>query len=119
MAKLAEDVFAQTMSPEMLEASDRRAQELIEEFDTLQQLRKSLDLTQEAIGSKLGKKQVSIAQLEKRSDLLLSTLKTYVEALGGELELTVRFKDKPPVRLIGFAKDANTEPAQVKQGAAV
>lgn len=118
MAKLAQDVFAQTMSPEMLEASDRRALELIEEFDTLQQLRKSLDLTQEAIGSKMGKRQVSIAQLEKRSDLLLSTLTTYVEALGGELELTVHFKDKPPVRLTGLTGKTTADAFGAKKGAA-
>jgi DNA-binding XRE family transcriptional regulator len=83
MAISADDVFAETMSPELLEASDLRAKELFQEFETLQQLRKARSLTQEHIGQKLGKKQVSIAQLEKRSDFLLSTLKGYVKALGG------------------------------------
>lgn len=49
----------------------------------------------------LGKKQVLVAQIEKRSDFLLSTLRDYVEALGGELELVVKFKDHAPVRLKG------------------
>lgn len=104
MAKAADDVFAETMSAEMIEASDRRARELLDEYDTLQKLRRALDLTQEHIGRKMGKKQVSVAQLEKRSDFLLSTLRDYVEALGGELELVVKFKDHAPVRLAGMGE---------------
>jgi len=102
----ANDLFAETMTEEMIEASDRRFKELMEEFDNLQALRKSLGLTQEYIGGKIGKKQVSVAQLEKRSDFLLSTLRQYVEALGGELELVVKFKDKKAARLSGFGSRA-------------
>ena len=102
MVKPAHEVFAGTMSAEMIEASDLRAQALLQDFETLQQLRKALDLTQEQIGQQMGKKQVSIAQIEKRSDVLLSTLRDYIEALGGELDLIVRFKDRAPVRLAGL-----------------
>ncbi len=104
MAKSAKDVFAETMTPEMIEASDLRAKELLEEYDTLQKLRKALDLTQEHVGKKMGKKQVSVAQIEKRSDFLLSTLRDYVGALGGEPELVVKFKDHAPVRLAGIGE---------------
>lgn len=104
MARSATDVFTETMTPDMMAASDLRARELLEEYDTLQKLRKALDLTQEHIGRKMGKKQVSVAQLEKRSDFLLSTLRDYVEALGGELELVVKFKDHAPVRLAGIGE---------------
>ncbi|WP_180899559.1 XRE family transcriptional regulator [Martelella soudanensis] len=109
MAKSAEDVFAETMTPEMIAASDLRAKELLEEYDTLQKLRKALDLTQEHIGKKMGKKQVSVAQLEKRSDFLLSTLREYVEALGGELELVVKFEGHDPVRLAGIGEKSISE----------
>lgn len=102
MAISADDVFAETMSPELIKASDLRTRELLEEFETLQQLRKARALTQEHVGRKLGKKQVSVAQLEKRSDFLLSTLRGYVKALGGELDLVVRFKDHAPVVLAGL-----------------
>jgi DNA-binding XRE family transcriptional regulator len=104
MAKSATEVFAETMTPDRIAASDLRARELLNEYDTLQKLRKALDLTQEHIGRKMGKKQVSVAQLEKRSDFLLSTLRDYVEALGGELELVVKFKDHAPVRLAGIGE---------------
>lgn len=106
MAISADDLFAETMTKDMIEASDRRYKELLEEFDDLKALRKSMGLTQESIGEKIGKKQVSVAQLEKRSDFLLSTLRQYVEALGGELELVVKFKDKKPARLAGLGSAA-------------
>lgn len=102
MVKPANEVFAETMTAEMIEASDLRTQALLQDFETLQQLRKALNRTQEQIGQQMGKKQVSVAQLEKRSDVLLSTLRDYIEALGGELDLIVRFKDRAPVRLAGL-----------------
>lgn len=117
MAKAADDVFAETMSPDMIAASDRRVRELLEEYDTLQKLRKARSMTQEHIGRTLGKKQVSIAQLEKRTDFLLSTLREYVRALGGELDLIVRFQGHAPVRLTGIGEESQAETA--KDGKAV
>lgn len=114
MAISADDVFAETMSPDLIKASDLRTKELIQEFETLQQLRKARSLTQEYIGQKLGKKQVSIAQLEKRSDFLLSTLRGYVNALGGELDLVVRFKDHAPVVLSGIGDESIGEIPRAK-----
>ncbi len=78
------------------------AARLTEEYQTLQELRKSQDLTQERLAKDLGKSQVSIARMEKRSDLLISTVRSYVEAMGGELNLVVRFPGKPPVILDGL-----------------
>ncbi len=70
---------------------------------TLQELRKAHDLTQEALAAKLNIKQENVSRIEKRSDLLLSTLRGYVEAMGGELELIVQFPDSPPITLDGFS----------------
>jgi len=106
MAISADDVFAETMSPDMIEASDIRTKELLDEYDTLQKLRKARALTQEHIGRKMGKRQVSVAQLEKRSDFLISTLREYVKALGGELDLVVRFKDHASVLLAGVGEES-------------
>ncbi len=106
MSISADDVFETAMSAEEVAASNRRTKELLEEFETLQKLRKARELTQETIAKRMGKKQVSVAQLEKRSDLLLSTLREYVQALGGELDLVVRFKGRDPVLLAGFGEEA-------------
>jgi DNA-binding XRE family transcriptional regulator len=89
----------QRMSPEMRAAAEADAARMIAEELTLRDLRKALHMTQERLAAELGVKQESISSLEKRSDMLLSTLRHYVGALGGELELLVKFPDRPPVVL--------------------
>jgi transcriptional regulator with XRE-family HTH domain len=78
---------------------DARAAELIAEEMTLRDLRRALDRTQVRLARELGVKQETVSRLEKRSDMLLSTLRSYVEAMGGELELLATFPDRPPIRL--------------------
>lgn len=82
---------------------DRRYEEQRARYLTLQELRKAQNLTQEALASKLNIKQENVSRLEKRSDLLLSTLKGYIEAMGGQLQLVVQFPDSPPITLDGFS----------------
>jgi transcriptional regulator with XRE-family HTH domain len=79
-----------------------RAKELIAKEMTLRDLRKALELTQVDIGSKLHMNQEAISRLERRSDLLLSTLVSYIKAMGGELNLTAKFPNRPLVKLSGF-----------------
>jgi hypothetical protein len=78
---------------------DARAALLIAEEMTLRDLRRALERTQVHLARKLGVKQETVSRLEKRSDMLLSTLRGYIEAMGGELDLLARFPDRPPVRL--------------------
>ena len=68
-------------------------------YMTLKDLRRAQDMTQAHLAKQLGKSQVTIAQMEKRTDLLLSTLRHYVEAIGGRLDLVVRFPGQAPVFL--------------------
>lgn len=76
-----------------------RADMLIAEQMTLQDLRKARSLTQERMSELLHIGQDSVSRLEKRSDLLLSTLRSYVSAMGGTLELVAKFEDRAPVIL--------------------
>jgi transcriptional regulator with XRE-family HTH domain len=69
-----------------------RARELLGEEMALQQLRKAHRLTQEQMARALHVGQDSISKLESRSDLLISTLRSYVEAMGGALKIVVEFK---------------------------
>jgi transcriptional regulator with XRE-family HTH domain len=78
---------------------DARAAELIAEEMTLRDLRRAQGRTQVHLARALGVKQETVSRLEKRSDMLLSTLRGYVEAMGGELDLLAKFPDRPPVRL--------------------
>jgi transcriptional regulator with XRE-family HTH domain len=84
---------------------EARAAELIAEEMTLRELRKARKLTQVRIAKALGVTQDSVSRLEKRSDLLLSTLRKTVQAMGGNLSLVAEFPDRAPVVLSGIAED--------------
>lgn len=64
---------------------------------TLKELRKSAKQTQADLALALAVGQDTISRLEKRSDMLLSTLRQYVESVGGRLALVATFPDQPPV----------------------
>ena len=80
----------------------QRAAELIAEEMTLQDLRKAREYTQVRMAELLNMRQENVSRLERRVDLLLSTLQSYVGAMGGELSLIVEFKDRSPVKLSGL-----------------
>ena len=84
---------------------ETRAAQLIAEEMTLGELRKARNLTQVRIAKELGVTQDSVSRLEKRSDLLLSTLRKTVKAMGGKLLLVAEFPDRAPVVLSGIAED--------------
>jgi DNA-binding XRE family transcriptional regulator len=76
---------------------EARAKELIEEELTLCDLRQAQHLTQERMAELLGVEQENISRLERRADLLLSTLSSYVAAMGGKLRLVAEFPNRKPV----------------------
>src|SRR5580658_1410772 len=84
------------------EKIERRAAELIVEEDSLRDLRRALGRTQTKIASTLKVGQDTVARYEQRSDMLLSTLRRYVEAAGGALSLVADFPNRPSVRLKGI-----------------
>ncbi len=92
------------LDPERRRQIEERAQELIAEEMTLRELRKARKLTQASVARELGISQDAISRLEQRSDLLLSTLRRTVEAMGGTLSLIARFPDRPPVELAGITE---------------
>lgn len=70
-----------------------RTKQVIAEETALRSLRKARHLTQERMAELLNIGQDSVSRIESRSDLLLSTLRSYVEAMGGSLRLIVEFSD--------------------------
>jgi DNA-binding XRE family transcriptional regulator len=92
------DIIAK-LSPAQRKRVEARAAELAAEEMTLRQLRKARKLTQVRMARALGISQDGVSRLEKRSDLLLSTLRKTVEAMGGILSLVAEFPDRPPVLL--------------------
>jgi len=99
------------VGPERQEKIEARAAELIAEEMALRDLRKAHHLTQQRMAEFLGIGQEGVSRIEKRSDLLLSTLASYVEAMGGHLRLVAEFPDRPPVALTGFSAIEEEPPA--------
>jgi transcriptional regulator with XRE-family HTH domain len=101
-----------TFAPARRRTIAARAAALIAEEQSLRQLRRARKLTQQRLARRLRIGQDGVSRLEQRSDLLLSTLRSYVQALGGHLSLIAEFPDGPPVRLAGFAGVTASEPAR-------
>ncbi len=80
------------MSPEAKERSERLAGEMRSNI-RLAELRDALGVTQDELGQLLKRKQAAISRLERRSDMHVSTLREFVKALGGRLELIASFPD--------------------------
>jgi DNA-binding XRE family transcriptional regulator len=91
------------LPPERLAKIEERTRQLIAEEMSLRELRRARKLTQNRIAKELKIGQEGISRLEKRTDLHLSTLRHYVEAMGGKLKLVAEFPDRPPVVLSGIA----------------
>lgn len=83
-------------------AVNARAAEISAEIDGLAELRRLAELTQGQVAEALNVKQPTVHQIEKRADLYLSTLRRFVEAAGGELELRVSLPGKGAFRLTGI-----------------
>lgn len=92
MAKNLNDVMA-ALPQDRCQRIETRAMELA----TLKDLRQAAQQTQEQLAATLGVGQDTISRLEKRSDMLLSTLRHYVQGMGGQLELVAQFPNRPPV----------------------
>lgn len=86
-------------SAERRKRINARAKELIATEMALSDIRKSRALTQEQVAKKLGGKQVYVSRLESRSDVKVSTLRGYVKALGGDLQLLVTFPEGEKVEI--------------------
>ncbi|MBQ6655720.1 MAG: helix-turn-helix transcriptional regulator [Ottowia sp.] len=75
----------------------KRIEERAAELRTLRELRSAVQRTQTQVAEALGVGQDSVSRMESRSDMLLSTLRRYVEAMGGTLALVAQFPDRPPM----------------------
>jgi transcriptional regulator with XRE-family HTH domain len=80
------------MSPERRERNHLRAMELLSQLP-LTELRHARQLSQQQLAGVLHVKQASISKLERRTDMYISTLRNFIRAMGGELEIVARFPD--------------------------
>ena len=91
MAKKIEELWAK-MSPERRAKSEALARQMIAEMP-LHQIRRARQLTQETLARNLNLRQSEVSKIEKRTDMYVSTLASYIKAMGGELEIRAVFPD--------------------------
>ena len=103
MARTIDDFIA-ALPKERQKQIDARYKEMDAEYMALQELRKAMEFTQEQIADELNMDQGNLSKLEKRTDLMLSTLRRYIEAMGGTLKLVAEFPERPPVEVAGFGE---------------
>ncbi len=99
------------LSPARQERIRRRTEELLEELP-LQELRQARAWSQEELAEVLGLNQATISKLERRTDMYLSSLRRFIEAMGGELEITASFPEGR-VRIQLFEDLGEAKPAKV------
>lgn len=113
MARSLKDKLA-ALDPARRESVEAEADRLHTEYLTLQELRKAKEMTQVQLAKTLGIQQATVAKYERQSDLLLSTLTSYVQAMGGNLKLMVEFPGKEPVAIEGLGD--TEEPRRRRRG---
>jgi transcriptional regulator with XRE-family HTH domain len=101
------------LSPARRKKIEARAAKLVSEEMTLQELRQARKLTQVRMARVLRITQDGVSRLERRTDLLLSTLRKSVEAMGGSLSLIAEFPDREPVTISCVASVEPSLPASV------
>jgi DNA-binding XRE family transcriptional regulator len=93
------------LSPAERKKVEERAAELIAEEMSLRDIRKACNLTQARVAKTIGITQDSVSRLEKRSDLLLSTLRKTVKAMGGDVRIVAQFPGRSPVVVSHLAEE--------------
>jgi len=91
MAKKFTELVAK-MSPERRTRINNEVKKVLAEMP-LQELRNARGLSQQMLAEALHIQQPAIAKLEKRTDMYISTLRSHIKAMGGELEVIARFPD--------------------------
>ena len=111
------DEILNEMPAERRARIDQLAQGMREEMN-LREVRRLRKLTQARLSKKLKIGQEGVSRIEKRSDLYISTLRSYVEGVGGKLKLVVELPDRAPVILAGLGEDATAKKPKKKIRAA-
>jgi ribosome-binding protein aMBF1 (putative translation factor) len=90
------------VTPAARAGADQRTQTMLAEMP-LHELRRARGLSQKMLAEKLHVQQPSVAKMERRTDMYISTLRSHIEAMGGELEVLAKFPDGV-VKINNFAE---------------
>jgi DNA-binding transcriptional regulator YiaG len=94
------------ISKEVERAASIKAAEILAEMD-LNEIRRAHKVTQNQVAEALKITQPSVAQLEKRDDVYISTLRSYLSSMGAKLELVASFPDGTKISIAGFNQHFN------------
>ena len=97
--------LTENFSDERKALIEKETQLLRMECDLLAELRKDQELTQQELADILEIRQSAISKLENQEDIMVQTLRRYIKALGGELEISAKFPDRV-VALTQFSQTA-------------
>jgi predicted transcriptional regulator len=98
MTKNINDVIA-GFSPEDQKDIQAVTQNIIEEYDSLKSIREHIGLTQTEVAQNMSLNQSNISDMEKRTDMKVSSLKSYLEAIGCEIDILVTRPDKSVINI--------------------
>ena len=98
MAQALKDIL-ENLPPKQRAAVDKRYAELVNEVESLKELRKISEISQAKLAELLEISQPAISKIERQTDMYLSTLRGYVEAIGGELDVIIRLPKHGPVKI--------------------
>ncbi len=115
MARPFREAF-EKFAPERRAAIESNAEVLHKKYLALKDLRRARAMTQVQVAEVLGIQQATVAKMEKSSDMMLSTLSRFIEAMGGKLEIIATMPGMPPVILSRIGDiDEQPEPRRKKK----
>lgn len=113
---ITHDEYMKKLSPEDRETVLAMAKELIAEEKSLREIRKAREYSQVTLSELLGMNQGDLSKFERRTDAYLSTIRRYIEAMGGSLELVATFPDTGPVKIVNIGDlDLSEEEAETQE----
>lgn len=84
--------FKKRISPKVLKAAKAKTKKMLAEL-YLSELRQARELSQEKLADRLHVRQASVSKLERKTDMYISTLRHFIRAMGGDLEINAVFPD--------------------------
>jgi hypothetical protein len=96
------DDYIKTLPKKRQAEIAKRSAALIAEEATLQEIRKAQRRSQAKVAKKLHINQAAVSKIESRTDMYVSTLRSYIEAMGGTLEITAQFPGSKPIHISQF-----------------
>ena len=97
--------YLQALPKERRAKVEQRAKEILAEEMTLQELRKAIHQSQQKLAQVLKVQQGEISKIEHRTDMYVSTLRDYIQAMGGTLEIIASFPNRTPIKIVQFEVD--------------